>query len=175
LLTPASPGFLAPMRIKHVTKRFVRESRPEGRGDLLAFLAAFIQPVMSRPAHLALPSLSGSATDDETNRPCPWACDHRSAERYLQRTTIRHGDRPYGSSGSLVLAPARTAAFLALQRRRQAKAIRLSWGFGPFSDSPAVLRLSGVASIRTVPLRRFGRPRLSVSRLFVPGRILAIR
>lgn len=42
----------------------------------------------------ASPVRSGSATGDETNCPCPYACDHHSAERYLQRTTMRHGDRP---------------------------------------------------------------------------------
>jgi len=47
------------------------------------------------------------------------------------------------------------------RRRRQAKAIRLSWGFVPFSEPPAALRLSGGATVRTVPLRRFGRPRPS--------------
>jgi len=92
--------------------------------------------------------------------------------------------RPYA------VAIARTIVGIACARPRQncrligdaaaktGRAIRLSWGFFPFSDLPAALRMSGGATFRTMPLRRFGRPRPSARNSSVPGpnpRVLACR
>lgn len=77
-----------------------------------------------------------------------------------------------------MLAPARTAAVIGDAAATTGQAIRLSWGFFPFSDPPAALRLSGGATFRTMPLRRFGRPRPSARNSLVSGpnpRVLACR
>jgi len=111
LLASASPGVLRPKAAGHVARRFVRvRSRPEGRGDVLASVAAFIGPVVSHPVHLTLPSRLGSQPTTRQTVRVLLTCDRRSAERYLQRASIRRGKSPTRSSGSLVLGSTRRRA-----------------------------------------------------------------